>query len=103
MPPPSAVGFAPADWLLALLTVLLIGSALAWRPAVRRALESFASRTRVCVILLFALPIFMRLLLLPNHPVPRPQIYDEFSHLLLADTLLHARLANSAHPLHQFF
>lgn len=55
------------------------------------------------MLLLFALPIVLRLLLLPHHPVPAPEIYDEFSHLLLADTLLHGRLANPVHPLHQFF
>ena len=53
--------------------------------------------------LLFVLPIALRLLLLPNHPAPTPDIYDEFSHLLVADTLLHLRLANAPHPLHQFF
>jgi hypothetical protein len=42
-------------------------------------------------------------LLLPHHPVPTPDIYDEFSHLLLADTLLHGRLANPPHPMHRFF
>jgi hypothetical protein len=48
-------------------------------------------------------PITLRLLLLPNHPVPLPDIYDEFSHLLVCDTLLHGRLANPPHPMHQFF
>jgi len=32
-----------------------------------------------------------------------PGIYDEFSHLLVADTLRHFRLANPAHPMHRFF
>jgi hypothetical protein len=53
--------------------------------------------------LLFVLPIALRLLLLPHHPVPTPDIYDEFSHLLMADTLLHGCLANPPHPLHRFF
>ena len=53
--------------------------------------------------LLFALPIGLRLILLPHHPVPTPQIYDEFAHLLVADTLSHFRLANAVHPLHRFF
>lgn len=103
MPPDSAIGFAPADWLLVFLTVVLVGAALIWRPSVRRAFESFAQRRWTCMLLLFALPIVLRLLLLPHHPVPVPEIYDEFSHLLLADTLLHGRLANPPHPMHQFF
>ncbi|MGH9665391.1 MAG: hypothetical protein ACRD9L_13290, partial [Bryobacteraceae bacterium] len=49
------------------------------------------------------LPFALRLALLPHHPAPEPRIYDEFSHLLVADTLRHFRLANPAHPLHQFF
>ncbi len=103
MPPESAVGFAPADWLLAFLTVLLASAALAWRPSVQRRFDALAHRPRTCFVLLFALPVVLRLLLLPHHPVPVPEIYDEFSHLLLADTLLHGRLANPPHPLHQFF
>ena len=55
------------------------------------------------MFLLFLLPIVLRLLLLPHHPVPTPDIYDEFSQLLAADTLLHGRLANPPHPMHEFF
>lgn len=55
------------------------------------------------MLILASLPVLLRLLLLPHHPVPTPDIYDEFSHLLAADTLLHFRLANPPHPLSQFF
>ena len=34
-----------------------------------------------------ALPILLRLVLLSRHPVPLPDIYDEFAHLFTADTL----------------
>lgn len=103
MPPDSAVGFAPADWALAILTAIFLAAAFLWRPRVQSAYNALARRTRTCMVLLFALPIVMRLLLLPHHPVPTPDIYDEFSHLLLADTLLHGRLANPPHPMHRFF
>ena len=53
--------------------------------------------------LLAALPIAMRLGLLANHPVPTPTVADDFSYLLLGDTLAHLRLANATHPLHRFF
>jgi hypothetical protein len=43
------------------------------------------------------------LILLPGHPMPSPDVYDEFSHLLVADTLRHFRLANPPHALPQFF
>ncbi len=48
-------------------------------------------------------PVALRLLLLPKFPVPSPDIYDEFSHLLVADTLRHFRLANPPHALPRFF
>lgn len=35
--------------------------------------------------------------------MPTPDVYDEFSHLLVADTLRHLRLANPPHALPQFF
>ena len=55
------------------------------------------------MLLLAALPIVLRLALLPNHPVPTPDVYDEFGHLLVADTLRHFRFANPPHALSQFF
>jgi hypothetical protein len=87
---------------LALLGIFAAGF-LIWTPAVRRAFTCLAAHTKICMALLFVSPIALRLLLLPNHPAPVPDIYDEFSHLLVADTLLHLRLANPPHPLHQFF
>ncbi len=45
----------------------------------------------------------LRLGLLAKHPVPTPTVADDFSYLLLGDTLAHLRLANATHPLHRFF
>ena len=53
--------------------------------------------------LLAALPVVLRLMLLPWHPIPSPDVYDEFGHLLVADTLRHFRLANPPHALPKFF
>jgi len=55
------------------------------------------------MLALFVLPIILRLALLPRSPVPTPSGADDFGYLLLSDTLLHGRLANPSHPLHQFF
>lgn len=55
------------------------------------------------MLLLALAPVAIRLTLLPKFPVPSPDIYDEFSHLLVADTLRHFRLANPPHALPQFF
>lgn len=52
---------------------------------------------------LAVLPVVLRLALLPWRPAPSPDVYDEFSHLLVADTLRHFRLANPPHALPQFF
>lgn len=103
MAPENPLGFASADLLELTLLGLIIAGFLIWSPAAQRRFTSFAASTKWCMALLFVLPIALRLLLLPNHPVPIPDIYDEFSHLLLADTLLHLRLANPPHALHQFF
>ncbi len=55
------------------------------------------------MIVLAVLPIVLRLALLPHSPAPVPSGSDDFSYLLLADTLRHARLANPPHALAQFF
>jgi len=55
------------------------------------------------MLVLAVLPVVLRLALLPLHPVPTPSGADDFSYILLSDTLAHFRLANPPHALHQFF
>src|ERR1022692_2771640 len=62
-----------------------------------------AARTGWCMLALAILPIALRLAMLAQSPAPTPNGSDDFSHLLVADTLRHFRLANPPHPLHQFF
>ncbi len=103
MMPDSSIGFGASDWIEFSIAGLLVICAFLWSEALRRRIIRFSARTRHVMTLLFAAPIVMRLLLLPHHPVPVPNLYDEFSHLLVADTLLHFRLANLMHPMHRFF
>jgi len=73
------------------------------RPFVEPYARKLALKTGWCMLLLALLPVALRLALLAHHPAPSPDVYDEFGHLLVADTLRHFRLANPTHPLHQFF
>lgn len=52
-----------------------------------------------CVLAVGAVAVLARIAVLPILPVPQPWIADEFSHLLLADTLVHGRLNNPTHPM----
>ncbi len=92
-----------SDFLEFTIAAALLFLALAWRPWIEPLGRRLAERTGWCMLLLAALPVALRLFLLANHPVPTPDIYDEFGHLLVADTLRHFRLANPSQPLHQFF
>lgn len=93
----------PADSIELALALVLAVCALAWTRRLEGWFAWLAERTWLSMALLAALPVALRLLLLPHHPAPTPDIYDEFGHLLVADTLRHFRLANPPHPLSQFF
>ncbi len=103
LPDPNPIGFGPADALELFLAALLVVVAVLARTRVVPYVRRFAERTGWCMLLLAVLPVALRLALLSHHPVPAPDVYDEFSHLLEADTLRHLRLANPAHALPQFF
>ena len=94
---------SPSDLVELFLAVLLLAIAITARPFVERFARQLASKSVWCMLLLALLPIILRVAMLAQRPVPSPQVYDEFGHLLVADTLLHFRLANPPHPLHQFF
>src|ERR1035441_7395502 len=85
----NPLGMGAGDFIELALAALLLAFALAWRPWWEPYAARLAQRPLWCVLLLAALPVALRLLLLPRHPAPVPDIYDEFSHLLVADTLRH--------------
>ncbi len=102
-PVKNPLGFGASDFIEVTIAVLLVALAITWRPLIEPYGRHFSLKTRWCVVALAILPVGLRLALLAHHPVPTPDIYDEFGHLFVADTLWHFRLANPAHAMHRFF
>jgi hypothetical protein len=76
-------------------------------PRVFHAVESLpsrlAERKTLAIIAAFFIVMGVRLIVLPQLPAPAPGIHDEYSYLLLGDTLAHGRLANPPHPMWMSF
>ena len=94
---------------IALLIAVFAALRSGWKPEWKwaaawesRLSEGSRHRMRACLALAVA-AVAIRAALVPLLPVPKPVVSDEFSHLLLADTLLHGRAANPAHPLWRHF
>lgn len=102
LPLHNPLGFGASDFVEFTLAALLVMSILA-RGALEPAARRFAERTGWCMLLLFSLPIALRLALLSHFPAPTPGGADDYAYILLADTLRHFRLTNPTHPMHQFF
>ena len=102
-PVKNPLGFGASDYIELVVAILLVGFVVAWRPLIEPFGRRLSVNTRWCLLALAVLPVALRLILLVRHPVPTPDIYDEFGHLFVADTLRHFRLSNPVHPLHQFF
>src|ERR1700729_3569317 len=90
--------------VLAALAIWLLPAAFGNRlRPLRAAFGRLANHRAASIAVCGILPIAVRLSLLGIYPVPEPSIHDEFSHLLLADTLVHGRLSNPPHPMWQHF
>lgn len=98
----NPIGFGASDFVELAVAALLVLLVIA-RPAIEPLASKLALRTGWCMLLLGLLPIALRLVLLVHYPIPTPYVADEFSYILLADTLRHFRLTNPAHVLPQFF
>src|SRR5215472_9458835 len=103
LPLKNPIGFGASDFIELGLAALLVTAVLLWRPWIGPYARRLAHKTALSMLLLALLPVALRLALLPHQPVPSPDLYDEFGHLLVADTLRHFRLANPPHPMHRFF
>lgn len=64
---------------------------------------AWARRRVLAVVSVGILTVVLRLAVLPIAPTPQPVIVDEFSHRLLAETLLLGRAGNPTHPMWAHF
>jgi hypothetical protein len=102
LPSLNPAGFGASDFI-ALGLAALLAVVFLFRHRIEGAARKFAAQTIASMLLAGALPVALRLALLGRHPVPVPRGGDDFSYLLLADTLAHFRLSNPMHPMRRFF
>ena len=102
LPTGNPLGFSGSDFIALGLAAVMVLLLFLHKP-IEQVAQRLATHTIACMGLLSALPVGLRLMLLGSHPVPTPRVSDDFSYLLLGDTLAHFRLANPPHPMHRFF
>lgn len=102
-PMDNPIGFGAVDFVVIFMALFAALPVFFWRSRLAPAAAWLARRPLLCMFVTAWLPVVLRLVLLNRHPVPRPDIYDEFGHLLVADTLRNFRFSNPPHALHEFF
>src|SRR5689334_8324637 len=88
LPLRNPIGFGAADFIELAVAVLLMLLFL-MRARLETLLGRLAAHPLRCMFALALLPVILRIAMLPQSPVPTPSGADDFSHLLVADTLRH--------------
>ena len=88
---------------LCLFAMLRRGKYEAFVGKIETGFARLAAKSVAATAALFLTVFLLRVALLPLLPVPTPEAHDEFSFLLLGDTLAHGRLSNPTPPLYQSF
>ena len=103
MPSDNPFRFGLGDRIELALVAIFLALAFFWRQGMERSAGKLAQNTAWSMVLLAILPVALRLAILAHHPAPAPDIYDEFGHLLVADTLRHFAAGQSAASFFRFF